>query len=254
MAEQSVTLEPGESKVVSFEAIPTVAKTYQVTMDGLSGSFKAVAIPDIKLISLTWDATPPFEFGWRNYEVTMRNLVASSITYRLKYYMNGELLRSWNEPLAANEQKTRSFSYDFRTEGTYTLKIQAFYQEELLDEISSTVGVRAPIAPHGRIIRALVYDASKAGTAEAWIQVYPPIVYLPLNVPLVTYVDIENNGLITASFYAVLLGVQTPAISIAPGGRGNVSAPLTSRAGSFPIILYGNGQELWRDTIQVIGS
>ncbi len=41
MAEQNVTLQPGESKVVSFEATPTVAKVYQVSVDGLTGSFEA---------------------------------------------------------------------------------------------------------------------------------------------------------------------------------------------------------------------
>jgi len=45
MAEQTVELEPGESRVVTFEAIPHEAKTYHVSVDGLSGSFKAVAPP-----------------------------------------------------------------------------------------------------------------------------------------------------------------------------------------------------------------
>ncbi len=43
MAQQTVTLQPGESKVVSFEATPAIAKTFQVSVDGLTGSFKAVA-------------------------------------------------------------------------------------------------------------------------------------------------------------------------------------------------------------------
>ncbi|HUV56459.1 MAG TPA: hypothetical protein VMV84_04430 [Dehalococcoidales bacterium] len=46
MAEQSVTLDPGESKLVSFEAIPHEARTYQVKVDGLTGSFKAMAPPE----------------------------------------------------------------------------------------------------------------------------------------------------------------------------------------------------------------
>ena len=40
-SEQTVTLEPGESKTVSFEAIPYEAKTYQVSVNGLTGSFRA---------------------------------------------------------------------------------------------------------------------------------------------------------------------------------------------------------------------
>ena len=45
MAEQSVTLQPGEAKAVTFEAIPREAKTYQVSVDGLSGSFVATEAP-----------------------------------------------------------------------------------------------------------------------------------------------------------------------------------------------------------------
>jgi len=45
MAEQNITLSSGESKVVSFEATPHEAKTYQVSVDGLTGSFKAVVAP-----------------------------------------------------------------------------------------------------------------------------------------------------------------------------------------------------------------
>lgn len=44
MAEQSVTLQPNESKLVSFEAIPHEARTYQVSVNGLTGSFRAIAV------------------------------------------------------------------------------------------------------------------------------------------------------------------------------------------------------------------
>ena len=47
MAEQSVTLNPGESRVVSFEVVPDVAKTYSVTVDGLSGTFVTIAPVDL---------------------------------------------------------------------------------------------------------------------------------------------------------------------------------------------------------------
>jgi len=42
MTEQTVELGPGESKVVSFEAIPHEARTYQVSVNGLTGSFDAI--------------------------------------------------------------------------------------------------------------------------------------------------------------------------------------------------------------------
>ena len=45
MAQQTVTLQPGESKMVSFTVTPTVAKTYSVSVDGLTGSFIATTVP-----------------------------------------------------------------------------------------------------------------------------------------------------------------------------------------------------------------
>lgn len=59
VAEQTVTLEPGESKTISFEVTPTVAKTYSVSVDGLSGSFVATTVPvaDIRVENLVISPT-----------------------------------------------------------------------------------------------------------------------------------------------------------------------------------------------------
>lgn len=40
---KKVTLNPGESQEVAFSYTPVEARTYYVTIDGLAGSFKAVA-------------------------------------------------------------------------------------------------------------------------------------------------------------------------------------------------------------------
>ena len=55
MAEQTVELEPGQSEVVSFTAVPSVAKTYQVSADGLSGSFKAIPPTTATISGYVWD-------------------------------------------------------------------------------------------------------------------------------------------------------------------------------------------------------
>ncbi|GAI78315.1 unnamed protein product, partial [marine sediment metagenome] len=54
VSEQSVTLQPGESKAVSFEVTPDVAKSYSVSVDGLHGSFVATEMPvaDIRVENL----------------------------------------------------------------------------------------------------------------------------------------------------------------------------------------------------------
>lgn len=55
MAEQIVTLNPSESKVVSFEATPHEARTYQVSVDGLTGSFVAIpAPPAVEIVGFRW--------------------------------------------------------------------------------------------------------------------------------------------------------------------------------------------------------
>ena len=48
MAEQVVELSPGESKQVSFEAMPHEARTCQVSVNGLTGSFVASEAPPAK--------------------------------------------------------------------------------------------------------------------------------------------------------------------------------------------------------------
>jgi len=54
MAEQSVSLQPGESTPVVFEVTPTVAKSYSVSVDGQTGTFKAIEVPvaDIRVENL----------------------------------------------------------------------------------------------------------------------------------------------------------------------------------------------------------
>lgn len=54
MAQQTIYLAPGESKPLSFEVTPVEAKTYSVSVDGLSGSFVATELPvaDIRVENL----------------------------------------------------------------------------------------------------------------------------------------------------------------------------------------------------------
>ena len=59
VAQRTVTLTPGESKTVSFEVTPDVAKTHYVSVDGLSGSFVATEVPvaDIRVEDLVISPT-----------------------------------------------------------------------------------------------------------------------------------------------------------------------------------------------------
>lgn len=53
VGEQFVTLQPGESKVIAFEATPTDPKDYQVSVNGLTGTFKAIGVADIRVEDLS---------------------------------------------------------------------------------------------------------------------------------------------------------------------------------------------------------
>ncbi len=79
MAEQSITLAPGESRLVSFEATPQGARTYQVAVNGLSGSFKAttpypVTISNMSIRSPIYDQLDywynPYQIV--NYSMTLK--------------------------------------------------------------------------------------------------------------------------------------------------------------------------------------
>jgi len=51
MAQKTITLNPGESKIVEFPFTPKEAKTYQVSVNGLTGSFRAIsAVPVNKIV------------------------------------------------------------------------------------------------------------------------------------------------------------------------------------------------------------
>ena len=87
MAEQTVELQSGESKVASFEATPTVAKTYQVSVDGLTGSFVAIAPPiEVEIVHFIWVPDT---------------------------YLPG-MLPSWPIP----DNRTVGFGFDFKNTGT----------------------------------------------------------------------------------------------------------------------------------------
>lgn len=84
MAEQTVSLNPGESRLISFEAIPQKAKVYQVSVNGLTGSFNAVAPPPAEFAYIStirsWDA------GGNTYlEVDIQNIGSAPGECRVEF-------------------------------------------------------------------------------------------------------------------------------------------------------------------------
>lgn len=77
MATQEVTLQPGESQVVSFQAVPQQAKVYQVSVNGLTGSFRAIEAAPAQFIYASdirqQDWPGPSGWGGVKFEVDIQN-------------------------------------------------------------------------------------------------------------------------------------------------------------------------------------
>lgn len=218
MAEQQVILEPSESSVVTFEATPHEAKTYQVSVDGLTGSFRAIAVPNIKLSSLTWDATPPFKPASRHYwTVNLRNLAAGRLIYQLEMYMNGVLFQGYTANLDAGEVREYSQPYTFGTEGTYILTIKAYYEGKLLDQISATVTVAVPVEE--------LIDAEYLVGYVKWDGWRPNPVMLenewPANTDITLLWLIRNTGTV-GGYFRVYMSRFTEWVYLEPGQQAEV--------------------------------
>ncbi len=84
MAEQTVTLNPSESKVVVFEATPQEAKTYLVSVNGLAGSFvaKLPPAPVVEIIRPIGNVDCGFHVWCENCLIGGYNLIDDPGDYR----------------------------------------------------------------------------------------------------------------------------------------------------------------------------
>ncbi|HUV56679.1 MAG TPA: hypothetical protein VMV84_05535 [Dehalococcoidales bacterium] len=110
MAEQVVTLNPGESKVVSFEAVPSVAKTYSVSVDGLTGSFVATeALAGWVLPTGHIDSNNKWAYPERAYDNDLKTFAS---TWGQHYY--GEYIElTLGTPIECSKVRINGGSYDF---------------------------------------------------------------------------------------------------------------------------------------------
>ena len=120
MAEQVVELQPGESKLVSFEAIPHEARTYHVSVDGLTGSFRAVAKAKFYIpAEMTVKVTDGSILGmyWRcEFSAPITNVGDVPGTYTITYEDNAGRGRSREITLSPGETYDWSVGWyvDFR--------------------------------------------------------------------------------------------------------------------------------------------
>lgn len=153
MAEKTVTLQPGESQVIAFEAIPSKAKFYQVSVNGLSGSFRAIApVPDVELIDFSWDAAQPF--------LTNSVHVASITLYNptpwdWEYTINVKLLTGIFATtvtavllIPAGQTLTKAFSMTMPSYGgDIECRVRIYESRIRIKEFLQTVRVISPVIP-----------------------------------------------------------------------------------------------------------
>ena len=173
MTEQVVTLSPGESKVVSFEAVPKEAKTYLVSVNGLTGSFRATTPPTIPqgVFCGRWSfSDPPYErpefwvfydglLEWQLLVGNQWNLPANkecSIYIKARNtgntaaeFMVGRYLPQFNAVAPYSEQKVslapgeRSGFFDLHfnlpSPGAYVWVFRLYADGQIVDEIQKTV-------------------------------------------------------------------------------------------------------------------
>jgi len=101
-----VVLQPGESKLVSFEATPTEARTYQVSVDGLTGSFAAIqpAPAKFEYASDIRKQTGTDAYGRlvAYIEVDIKNIGGSPGSCTAAAFIRTSL-GSWNVPMGTKE-------------------------------------------------------------------------------------------------------------------------------------------------------
>ena len=99
MAEQNVTLAPGESRLVSFEATPQEARIYQVAVNGLAGSFRAIQaiIPWAFSSVQCWHSASGVG-AWRqsNFACTVTNIGDRTVTKTLTLWKREYRPAEWD--------------------------------------------------------------------------------------------------------------------------------------------------------------
>lgn len=86
MAEQTISLEPGETKLVTFEAVPYEARIYQVNVNGLAGSFNVVTPPptESSLVGLNVPPVPSGASFWPEATLFLPPIEAGRYTFDLR--------------------------------------------------------------------------------------------------------------------------------------------------------------------------
>ncbi len=124
---QKVSPEPGRSLPVSFGYSPTAAGTYQVKVNGLTGSFKAVLPPEIPGIVLSDLTIYPLEAKvGQEVDISAKatNRGSTGLSYRLNLMLNNRLAESREISIPAYSSIRVNFKVTPKIAGTYSVSIE----------------------------------------------------------------------------------------------------------------------------------
>ena len=134
MAQQIITLNPGESEIASFTVIPNEAKTYTVSVDGLGGTFVVLpkGLPEVpeEFCVDTITAEPSVVVLGNEVKIHVQYWLPNGVdvrpyigkTYQMHCTIDGETLTASTGPIPYFPA-TIDFAYTPQSIGTYTATV-----------------------------------------------------------------------------------------------------------------------------------
>ena len=156
MAKQTVTLNPGESQAVSFEAVPHEARTYRVAVNGLTRSFVATLPPldgRFVIAYAWWEGLP----SWRQLLASNEWPANTSIITRWKVENTGIVTtqfrvefmgQSGSISLNPGESGDIEFIITTGDPGSYSYAASLYANGVLVDSFALQVVTTVPLLPY----------------------------------------------------------------------------------------------------------
>jgi hypothetical protein len=124
---REVNLEAGASQTVTFTTTPEVAGTYNVELNGLSGSFK-VSPPEAVASVIVSDLTvsePAVKVGQKvTISALLTNPGNSEAVYKLNLMLNNSLAESREVTVSADSTEIVSFTFTPSATGSYNVNLE----------------------------------------------------------------------------------------------------------------------------------
>jgi len=154
MADQTITLAPGGGRLVTFEAIPHEARTYQVAVNGLNGSFVATlppldgrfviayawweGLPSQILASNEWPASTSIITRWK-----VENTGIVTTQFRVEF-----MGQSGSISLNPGESGDIEFIITTGDPGSYSYAASLYANGVLVDSFALQVVTTVPLLPY----------------------------------------------------------------------------------------------------------